>query len=319
MHTETPLIIDVFKYLSFPFSKEFKENKIRLFKIFDIVRLWGAQFFLAIILGIITTFLTSLFSYDTTSNNEISELISNYDVLLMVFFVVIYAPITEELSFRMFLKYSPIRMGVGTVLFLYFIVEILDSLGLKTTSLLTDFFQESIQFFINIGFYITVLFVGLILGFIFKQFEERLKLKKIFSTTFPYLFYLTTLTFGFAHIGNYTNLKDIWFLAPIIVSPQILVGLLLGYVRVRYGLKYSVILHSMHNFLAYFPTAVLMLSTTSYKEMLSNSSFDPSSMSVSESMIIILVVLFFLFVIFLCFISLIQLIIEGLMYFINKH
>lgn len=49
------------------------------------------------------------------------------------------------------------------------------------------------------------------------------------------------------HITNFEINTTIILLSPVLVLPQILLGGYFGYVRVRLGLQWSILLHSMYN------------------------------------------------------------------------
>ena len=55
---------------------------------------------------------------------------------------------------------------------------------------------------------------------------------------------LGALLFAAAHLGNYEGAALV--LLPLVV-PQLLVGLILGYARVTYGLWSDILLHMLHN------------------------------------------------------------------------
>ncbi|WP_299670836.1 CPBP family intramembrane glutamic endopeptidase [uncultured Polaribacter sp.] len=64
---------------------------------------------------------------------------------------------------------------------------------------------------------------------------------------FKIAFYFFALLFGFVHITNFEMTTSILLLAPILVLPQILVGGYFGYIRVRFGLQWSMLLHGTYN------------------------------------------------------------------------
>ncbi|WP_047245428.1 CPBP family intramembrane glutamic endopeptidase [Maribacter thermophilus] len=64
---------------------------------------------------------------------------------------------------------------------------------------------------------------------------------------FPYIFYVLTLGFGFMHISNYEITIEVILLSPLLVAPQISVGILLGFIRVKFGLLWSMALHALYN------------------------------------------------------------------------
>jgi len=72
---------------------------------------------------------------------------------------------------------------------------------------------------------------------------------------FGYPFYLTAVIFAFAHVFNFSLDASKWYLGPLLVLPQMILGLFLGYIRVRNNLLTSIFFHSFHNGLAF--TAML--------------------------------------------------------------
>jgi membrane protease YdiL (CAAX protease family) len=65
-----------------------------------------------------------------------------------------------------------------------------------------------------------------------------------FSRHFHWFYFAGALLFAAAHLGNYDRAALI--LLPLVI-PQLLVGLILGYARVTYGLWSDILLHMMHN------------------------------------------------------------------------
>ena len=66
-----------------------------------------------------------------------------------------------------------------------------------------------------------------------------------FSRHFAWFYAASTLLFALAHLTNYTQGAAL-ILLPLVV-PQLLVGLILGYARVTYGLWSDMLLHMLHN------------------------------------------------------------------------
>jgi len=71
---------------------------------------------------------------------------------------------------------------------------------------------------------------------------------------FKYVFYAFALVFGFVHITNYELTPSVLLFSPILVSPQICLGLFLGYLRVRLGLIYSILFHMTFNAVLAIPS-----------------------------------------------------------------
>jgi hypothetical protein len=72
-------------------------------------------------------------------------------------------------------------------------------------------------------------------------------------------FYLIALGFGFLHMSNFMELTTQQLLfSPVLVLYQILLGLLLGFLRVnfKWGIIYSILIHAMFNS---FPVLIKLL------------------------------------------------------------
>jgi membrane protease YdiL (CAAX protease family) len=65
--------------------------------------------------------------------------------------------------------------------------------------------------------------------------------------SFKIAFYAFALLFGLMHISNFEITTPVLLLSPILLLPQILLGSYLGYIRVRLGLPWSMLLHGCYN------------------------------------------------------------------------
>ncbi len=70
------------------------------------------------------------------------------------------------------------------------------------------------------------------------------------------IFYVVAVVFAFVHIFNFTLAETQWWYTPLLVLPQFILGLLLGYVRIQYSIWMSVFVHALNNLL---PTVFLFL------------------------------------------------------------
>jgi len=64
---------------------------------------------------------------------------------------------------------------------------------------------------------------------------------------FRIAFYVFALAFGYIHLSNYQIDAQILLFSPLLVAPQILLGLIIGYVRIRLGFFWGVALHACYN------------------------------------------------------------------------
>ncbi|CAM1372611.1 CAAX protease [Tenacibaculum litopenaei] len=84
-------------------------------------------------------------------------------------------------------------------------------------------------------------------------FRAPLKFTKE-SRIFPFWFYLFSAVFGFVHITNYPLSVEVLLLSPLLVAPQLILGCYLGYIRIKLGLLWAILLHALYNAFFMFVT-----------------------------------------------------------------
>jgi len=78
--------------------------------------------------------------------------------------------------------------------------------------------------------------------------------KQFWITYFHFFFYCTALVFAIVHIGNYSNTGILFYImAPLLVIPQFIIGISLGYIRLKLGFVWSILLHGLYNFTVMAP------------------------------------------------------------------
>ena len=75
------------------------------------------------------------------------------------------------------------------------------------------------------------------------------------KNNFKTIFWLFTTVFAAMHFTNFAATVPI-YLAPILVLPQFVLGMILGYIRVGWGTRYSILFHAIHNGI---PVALMLL------------------------------------------------------------
>ncbi len=79
------------------------------------------------------------------------------------------------------------------------------------------------------------------------------------SPSFRYIFYIFTLIFGFYHITNFEISQTTLLFSPLLVAPQLAVGIFLGFIRIKFGLIWAICLHALYNLVLIGPFIVLQL------------------------------------------------------------
>ena len=77
--------------------------------------------------------------------------------------------------------------------------------------------------------------------------KEKFHFLRSYINKYNLYFYLSAISFGAAHIGNYESAHFIPLLPIFLVLSQIFGGFLLGYIRVFMGLRWSILFHALHN------------------------------------------------------------------------
>jgi len=145
------------------------------------------------------------------------------------FKLIFFVPIYEEVIFRLPLKFSK------------------QNLFLSLAALHFMLFYHSYSIIILSAI---SLIIASIPYFRLVPVEVYSKMGLIWNKFFPLLYYGLAISFGLIHMTNFPNLRMIHYLLfPLIVSNQIIMGLMFGYVRVTYknGFFYSVLLHFFIN------------------------------------------------------------------------
>ncbi|AEI47925.1 CPBP family glutamic-type intramembrane protease [Runella slithyformis] len=182
---------------------------------------------------------TKLIEYLTSGNfNQDHSFDSIYEVL---FFTVILAPFLEEGTFRLPLRLSAFSLassiGIGGVLFIFLTMPswlaefniILVALVVLCLLCIPTFYLLNLQ--------------PAVLDWLHPRFKKH----------FRWIYYFSSVAFGFAHLNNFSDLTLYHYLfIPILTLPQLYSGFFFGYARMRYGFWYGIGLHTLNNLSAAF-------------------------------------------------------------------
>lgn len=64
---------------------------------------------------------------------------------------------------------------------------------------------------------------------------------------FKLIFYGFAIAFAYVHLFNYQVDRQILIFSPILVAPQLILGLVFGYIRIRLGLIWAMAMHACYN------------------------------------------------------------------------
>lgn len=146
-----------------------------------------------------------------------------------VFAAIVLAPLMEELLFRAGLRNVAYTLFIGPCL----IVLIR--------------FQVSLV----AGMFIAVTALIALVDHLRHKWHRRpglvMQRGRAFVRLYPVIFWLYGMAFQLIHIGNFQSSGWETMLLPLLVLPQLFLGLLLSYIRLRQGLLHSMLLHALLN------------------------------------------------------------------------
>jgi hypothetical protein len=191
-------------------------------------------------LGFIIVTLVNALHY--SSEHAVQNLIENNSLLSVLFLGAILAPITEELAFRLALIPKPLFIAISTALTARFLVK---------SSLILTAIPDTL--------FLTLILPLIILVITYSTVKKPTiwpSILNIYRDHYRIIFYALTILFGIIHIFNFSQINPAYTL--ILTLPQVIVGLLLGYIRVQYAVKYSMILHGIYNGLLLIPVSIFL-------------------------------------------------------------
>lgn len=199
------------------------------------LKLFGLLYFLALVPNAITKLLVY---QDVIPANRTLSLINEYNPWYLFLLMVIIAPFTEEIIFRLNLKTSKFNLIFSSVVVLVYAIFLV----YKNDG--------------NYGVVWTLLIIYIITTALFySKYIFKLDSKKYLKVAF----YFSAISFGFVHIFNFgdPNYKTL-ILFPLITLPQIIMGSMSAFLRLKNGFLYGVAFHMMVNFIGFF---FLLMST----------------------------------------------------------
>ena len=299
----TSILGDLFGYLRSP-QYDTEQVRIKKFKKFvHIFKLWSLVMVAVMLIGILSSYLMKMAGIEEVKNSVV-DLFMGQPLYIFLLLAVVWAPVAEEVMFRLGLIYSPYRLSFS--LSFLGVAILASSIGVVNSFLPVSLPEWWFDFTQEKGVYIylpLMLLVGYLLGMVFKRKLNFEKVTRSYTSHFGKIFYLSALVFGFLHIFNFYDRGDMWFLLPLLVLPQALVGVILGYIRMKYGFIWSVATHCLHNGMISIPLVLVSF-------LPSRQALESGQLAPDQARLVSLFSLFFLIVLLLILISVINLLVE---------
>lgn len=179
--------------------------------------------------GSVAGYFSQMLVYQKLIPDPGPAILDHHDVSKFQFFMgaVFLAPILEELIFR-----AQLKRFSGMLFFISLIFGLLLSAVVKTYW----------AFLIS-----PVIFGILFIAYRFTIAGSVTRKFNLWKRLFPWHFHLTALCFALLHLANYEKGISLLPFGLLYTLPQLAIGLVLGFTRMFYGLRYSIALHSLYN------------------------------------------------------------------------
>jgi len=156
-----------------------------------------------------------------------------FELLALLLSMIFIIPVIEEFAFRLHLVPQKRNINISVIILIVYLTAQLA-------------YTSKSSFAISI-----IGSLGGLLLFGYFVFYNKINdgIKEVWKNKFRTVFYITALIFGSIHMMNHKLSVTNLIFAPIIVAPQIILGLNAGYLRVKSGFRWGLLLHIVHNFL----------------------------------------------------------------------
>jgi len=165
-----------------------------------------------------------VFTMPVNINRLRFETISSTETLM---YTSVFAPILEELSFRLPLRFSKWNLVVAVMGLSFIFSRVGFELGWMTS------------------FFIALVIAVLVLSWATYKKLQRMRL--FWLNHKRLVFYSLLLTFSFLHLKNYNITLELLLFSPIIILPRFLGGLLFSYLRLSSGIFLAICFHAFNN------------------------------------------------------------------------
>lgn len=221
------LMKDFLSFLRKPDTKQVVVSKKQ--GLIQTIRLWRYLFISIVFGGILVDSLV-----DIPQHNRVEEVIELIGIAGFIGFAVFLGPLLEEVAFRLMMRFRLRYMVLGTLVLAFYLIQFMSTAFEENNSQLLPYFYGVIGF--------------LALSFLGYCFKYRETMAKWWIQRFPIVFYVLSVTFGLIHLFNFQEFPlKVILLAPIITLPQLILGVGMGYLRMRFGFWYGYLFHVLNN------------------------------------------------------------------------
>lgn len=165
-----------------------------------------------------------VFTIPANINRSKFENSSDFEIL---FWIAVYAPIVEELTYRLALKFSKINLTISLTGLIYSLLRIIGDVEYQYCFIISVVIGSILYYFL-LPKRVTFL----------REFWIKNKLG---------IFYFFLLIFSFLHLKNYEITTEVLLFSPIIILPRILGAIVYSYIRLSSGILLAICFHAFNN------------------------------------------------------------------------
>ncbi|MEL7051288.1 MAG: hypothetical protein AAGM45_05835 [Cyanobacteria bacterium J06588_5] len=221
------------------------------------LRLYTLHLLMVIVLG---GFITQISGIE--DSHQLTQIIENMSPIELFATVAIIGPLLEECIFRLPLR--PFAVNIALALSLVVL------LGLQL-------FLPAPSTLLVIGTALVALNL-----YLWARRSRSTVLNSLYTKYPRIIFYVIVLSFSILHITNFD--PAVWALVPLLVLPQLVIALWLGFVRLRYGFGWAFFAHAFHNGALVLP--VLFTKLLSSSTILNVDEVDLRSLSLPDTILL---------------------------------
>lgn len=181
----------------------------------------------------------------SSEDHLVGRFMQEKNTLLLAFFMILFIPFIEEIVFRLPLQFKKINF-----------------IPLIVIGVLIVGFSLAIQ--LKLALFIAVPILVILTGWLFFLLYNKKTGKKwelVWSQNYRFVFYTFAIAFALLHLTNFPYSIGLLLFAPIVVLPQFIGGLLMGFLRVKQGFIWGFFLHALYN-TVFFLSALWMTQST---------------------------------------------------------
>ncbi len=244
------LFKDFINYLLHPQYVDTKNDRTLFQKAMATFQIWSLVFLISLLGVPISLFISNLYGL-SFADHAGYQYATNRTMLQVVWGAMLFFPIWEELVFRIGLRYSRFRLSLGLAFFIVYISRLLLIVS-NTPHPSWIFSPDTISGVLSIitPAAVLTLIIWLILSYITDE-----TMISFYQKRFNIIFYLPLLIFALLHTLNFE--RALWIFAPLITIPQLFLATGFGYIRLKQGFIWGILMHIFNNAFLFLPALIL--------------------------------------------------------------